>query len=146
MHNVDVLSTIDFGQMLRTHNQHQALATLAVQDRPTSRYLLFDENDRLCGRRAGLTGESEPVHPVEPSHALAFSGIHILSPRIFADMREEGIFSIIPMYLRLAAQKEPIFGFPADGYYWRDMGRPEHIAIAAREIEEGLYGVRFPAN
>jgi NDP-sugar pyrophosphorylase family protein len=139
VHNVDVLSTIDFDQMLLFHREHKGLATLAVQDRPTSRYLLFDENSHLCGRRAGLTGESEFVRPVVGLRAMAFSGIHILSPRVFSLMNEEGIFSMIPMYLRLAGQMEPILGFPADQYFWRDMGRPEHIAEAADEISKGVY-------
>lgn len=139
VHNVDVLSTIDLERMLRFHRDHDALATIAVQDRPTSRYLLFDSDSRLCGRRAGIGGTLELVRPAKELHALAFSGIHILSPRIFSTMREEGIFSIIPVYLRLAGQQEPIFGFPADGYYWRDLGRPEHIADAASDIRAGIY-------
>jgi NDP-sugar pyrophosphorylase family protein len=146
VHNVDVLSTIDFSRMLQFHMDHNALATLAVQERPTSRYLLFDENDQLCGRRAGLTGESEIVHPVSKPVALAFSGIHILSPRIFPLMREEGTFSVIPMYLRLAAQKEPLFAFRADRYYWRDLGRPEQITEAARDMAEGIYSDQIPTN
>ena len=56
VHNVDVLSSIDLHQMLHFHEQHQALVTLAVQSRSTSRYLLFDDHDRLCGRRSGLDG------------------------------------------------------------------------------------------
>lgn len=139
VHNVDVLSTIDFGRMIRCHNEHAALATLAVQDRPTSRYLLFDGNNRLCGRRAGLTGEPELVRPETDFYARAFCGIHVLSPQIFLEMPEEGVFSVIPTYLRLAAEREPILGFAADGYYWRDMGKPEQIAEAVREIDAGTY-------
>jgi NDP-sugar pyrophosphorylase family protein len=139
VHNVDVLSMIDFECMIRFHREHDALATLAVQARPTSRYLLFDRNERLCGRRTGIDGNPELVCPIDEFRALAFSGIHVLSPRIFSTMREEGAFSIIPSYLRLAAQKEPILGFPTDGYYWRDLGRPEHIDEAARDIHAGIY-------
>lgn len=146
VHNVDVLSTIDFSQMLQFHVDHIALGTLAVRKRPTSRYLLFDQNDQLCGRRTGLTGESELVRPVQDEHALAFSGIHILSPRIFSLMREEGTFSVIPMYLRLAALMEPLFAFRADQYYWRDLGRPEHITEAAGDMAEGIYPHQFPTN
>jgi NDP-sugar pyrophosphorylase family protein len=146
VHNVDVLSTIDFGQMLQSHRNQTALGTLAVQDRPTSRYLLFDEKDQLCGRRAGLTGLSELVRPVEKVRALAFCGIHILSPRIFSLIQEDGAFSVITMYLRLAAQNESLCAFPADQYYWRDLGRPEHITVAAREITEGQYPDQFPPN
>lgn len=139
LHNVDVLSTIDFERLVQFHKQHGALATIAVQDRATSRYLLFDENDRLCGRRAGLKGEPELVCPNGSFQAWAFCGIHVLSPKIFGEMQEEGVFSIIPTYLRLAAQGEPILRFAADRYYWRDMGKPPQIAEAAREIDAGIY-------
>lgn len=139
VHNVDVLSTIDFNQMLQFHKERNALATLAVQDRSTSRYLLFDENDLLCGRR--VAGEPELVRNGGMTQALAFCGIHILSPRIFSVMQEEVAFSIIPVYLWLAAQNEAILGYCADRYYWRDLGRTEHIARAAHEIEVGDYRI-----
>jgi NDP-sugar pyrophosphorylase family protein len=139
LHNVDVMSTIDLGLMMRFHVEHDALATLAVQDRETSRYLLFDEDGRLCGRRAGLDGKSEIVRRAEQIRALAFSGIHIISPRLFAKMREEGEFSIIPAYLHLAAQGEKIAAFRADEYSWRDLGRPENIVQAEQDIASGVY-------
>jgi len=144
VHNVDVISNIDFSKMLSFHQAHQALATLAVQDRPTSRYLLFDEHHQLCGRQAGsrqagVDGTPELVRKVSQTQALAFSGIHIISPRIFSLMNEAGAFSIIPVYLRLAAHGEPIFAFSADCYYWRDLGRPEHIDAATQDIKNGRY-------
>ena len=58
LHNVDVISTIDLRRMVQFHTENQALATLAVQDRKTSRYLLFDEQLQLCGRRSGRDGET----------------------------------------------------------------------------------------
>jgi NDP-sugar pyrophosphorylase family protein len=139
LHNVDVLSDIDLAQMLRFHLERDALATLAVQERPTSRYLLFDERERLCGRRAGLDGVPELVRAVDSWKALAFCGIHFLSPRIFSLMQGEGVFSIIPCYLRLAEQDERVAGFNAGRYYWRDLGRPDHISEASRDIADGTY-------
>jgi NDP-sugar pyrophosphorylase family protein len=139
LHNVDILSTIDLNRMLQFHKEHDALATLAVQDRETSRYLLFDEQGQLCGRRTGRDGKIESARPAQQTEALAFSGIHVISPRIFAEMEEEGIFSIIPTYLRLSAQGEEIAAFRADEYYWRDLGRPENITQAAQDIESGVF-------
>ncbi len=139
LHNVDVLSTIDFNQMLEFHKERNAIATLAVQNRSTSRYLLFDENGQLSGRRNGLAGEPELVRPARETQALAFCGIHILSPHIFSVMQEEGTFPIIPIYLRLAQQNEAVMGYRADQYYWRDLGRPEQIERVSREIEAGDY-------
>lgn len=134
LHNVDVISTIDLARMVRMHKERGALATLAVQDRPTSRYLVFDGEDELCGRQAGRAGTRELARECDTPQLLAFSGIHVISPRLLSMMQEEGAFSIISTYLRLAAEREKIMAFRADEYTWRDLGRPENVAEAAREI------------
>ncbi|MBI2817282.1 MAG: nucleotidyltransferase family protein [Acidobacteria bacterium] len=132
LHNVDVISTIDLRRMARFHVENQALATLAVKDRETDRYLLFNERLQLCGRRSGRSNEC--VQPSQQVEALAFSGIHIISPRLLAMMTEEGAFSIITSYLRLAAQGETILAFRADEYYWRDLGRVADLRQAALDL------------
>lgn len=136
LHNVDVMSTIDLRRMAQFHTDNQALATLAVQDRETSRHLLFDEQLQLCGRRSGHDQKNELVRSARPVQALAFSGIHIISPRLFAMMLEEGAFSIITSYLRLAAQGHRILAFRADEYYWRDLGRPDNVLQAAQDVSQ----------
>jgi len=143
VHNVDVLSTIDLRRMVQFHNENEALATLAVQNRKTSRYLLFDGQRQLCGRRSGDDQAPELVRSSlvqsgQQSHALAFSGIHVISPRLLAMMTEDGAFSIITTYLRLAAQGEKILAFRADEYYWRDLGRPENVAQAAQDLKQKI--------
>ena len=135
LHNVDVLSTIDLHRMVQFQQERQALATLAVQDRETSRFLLFDEHLQLCGRRAGRQGKTEIVRGSQHMEALAFSGIHVISPRLLGMISEEGAFSIISTYLRLAGQGQGIIGFRADEYRWRDLGRPENVAKAAQDLE-----------
>ena len=135
LHNVDVISTIDLQRMMQFHRERGALASLAVQERETSRYLLFDEELRLCGRRAGRDGEADPVRPAAQVRALGFSGVHVISPRIFSRMTEDGAFSIIDCYLRLAAQGEKIIAFPADEYYWLDLGRPENVARVEQDFK-----------
>jgi NDP-sugar pyrophosphorylase family protein len=130
LHNVDVVSTIDLARMVRVHNASRALATLAVQERETSRYLLFDEQLRFCGR---YSGQSE-LPP--DAQALAFSGIHVISPRLLRMMTEDGAFSIIDSYSRLAAQGERILAFRAGQYYWRDLGRPENVAQAEQDFKD----------
>jgi NDP-sugar pyrophosphorylase family protein len=112
VHNVDVMSTIDLGRMLRVHGENNALATLAMQDRKTSRYLLFDDRLQLCGRRM-KSEDPYLVRPASQPNALAFSGIHVISPPLLAMMTEEGAFSIIDTYLRLTAQGEKILAFRA---------------------------------
>jgi NDP-sugar pyrophosphorylase family protein len=127
VHNVDVISTINLRRMLDFHKQSQALATLAVQRRETSRYLLFDEQMRLCGRRLVKERQTELARPSARLHELAFSGIHVISPRFLGMIREEGAFSIIRSYLRLAAEGESIAAYRADGEYWRDVGTLEAL-------------------
>lgn len=142
LHNVDVISTIDLERMLQSHKERQALATLAVQERKSSRYLLFNEEFQLCGRKIGddkqLCGTAAPgCGNLQP---LAFSGIHIISPRLFPLMKEEGIFPIVDSYLRLAGEGEKILAFRADQYYWRDVGKVESVAQAAEEMKKHACG------
>jgi mannose-1-phosphate guanylyltransferase len=139
LHNVDVISTIDLQGMVEAHKQSAALATLAVQDRKTSRYLLFDDQLQLCGRRLIKEEKTEIVRPSQNMLELAFAGIHVISPRILPLLTEDGIFSIIPAYLRLAAQGEKIQAFRADEYYWRDLGKPENIQQAEQDIKANLF-------
>jgi NDP-sugar pyrophosphorylase family protein len=136
LHNVDVISTIDLSRMVQFHKDNRALATLAVQDRKTSRYLLFDEQQRLCGRRAGVDGKSELIRPSAKPQALAFSGVHVISPRLIEKMTEDGAFSIIDSYLRLAGERETILGFRADEYEWRDLGKPENVLEAETSLKQ----------
>ena len=136
LHNVDVISTIDLRRMVQFHTEKQALATLAVQNRETSRYLIFDEQLQLCGRRSGRDQNIEFVRSSQQVQALAFSGIHVISPRLFPMMMEEGVFTIITSYLHLAAHQERILAFRADEYYWRDLGRPENLMQAAQDLKQ----------
>jgi len=137
VHNVDVLSTIDLLRIAEFHTENQALATLAVQDRKTSRYLLFDGQHQLCGRQIG-SNPPELVRGCQQVQALGFSGIQVVSPRLLKMMIEDGAFSIVTAYLRLAAQGEKILAFRADQYYWRDLGNPESVAQAAEDLNQKL--------
>ena len=118
LHNVDVITNIDLHRMLEFHQKHQPLATVAMQKRKTSRYLLFDGEGRLCGK--------SPT-PDPRFQSLGFSGIHVISPRLVSMMPSEEVFSIITCYVDLAARGEKILAFPADEYSWKDMGRPENF-------------------
>jgi len=122
LHNVDILSNFDLGAMVLAHRERTALATLAVQQRETSRPLLFDEAFRLRGRGQARDG----------LQALAFAGIHVISPRLLGMMAENGVFSIIDTYLRLAA--DGVYGFRDDTAYWRDLGKPDAVAEASAEL------------
>jgi mannose-1-phosphate guanylyltransferase len=136
LHNVDVISTIDIDRMVQFHRQNRALATLAVQQRDSSRYLLFDALNQLSGRRNGRDQAAEIVRSSGQMQALAFSGVHVISPRFLKMIEENGIFSIITSYLRLAGHGEKILAFRADEFYWRDLGRPENVAQAANDVKQ----------
>ena len=137
LHNVDVLSNIDLAAMMQAHVRKRALVTLAVKQRETSRYLLFDDHDRLCGRRHGQ--ETDLIRWAGTVWPLAFCGIHVISPRLLRMLTEEGAFSIIDAYVRLAAAGELIQAFRSDGYYWRDLGRLESMKQAEEDLHQNIF-------
>jgi NDP-sugar pyrophosphorylase family protein len=138
VHNVDVLSGIDLAEAIEFHHKNGALASLAVQHRDTSRYLLFDQQMQLCGRRFVQEQKTEMACAAEQYDEFAFTGIHVISPRLLDLIEEEGAFSIVQTYLRLAREDKRILGYNADGAYWRDLGKPESLARAAEEAKSFL--------
>jgi len=132
LHNVDAVSLIDLARLVKFHNENHALATLAVQDRESSRHLLFNTCGELCGRSVQGQQPEQARHDGN-LQALAFSGIQAVSPRLLSRMREDGIFSIITTYLRLAGEGEKILAFRADEYYWKDLGRLEDLREAEKD-------------
>jgi len=121
--NVDIISDLDLHSMMEQHLKSHALVTLAVRNRETSRYFLFDPNHRLCGWTNLKTGEK--ILSLESKmnlEMLAFSGIQVIGPEIFALITEEGKFSLTGLYLRLA-KDHLIKGFQDRGSIWRDVGK-----------------------
>lgn len=131
LHNVDVLSDVDLGALLKEHNRTKTLATLAVNAREASRYLLFDERG-LCGY-AGRDGREvaarEAVGSVE---RFGFTGIHAIAPEFLDRITETGVFSIMTSYLRLAGAGAAILPFDASAAFWLDIGTPERLETANR--------------
>ena len=140
LHNVDVISTIDFNRIVQRHKESGALATLAVQQRETSRYLLFNEQLQLCGRRVEREQKDEVARASGELQPLAFTGIHVISPRLLTLTKEEGVFSIIDLYLRLAHEGQNVIGFRADDYYWRDLGKLDQVQQAEEDYRRKLFG------
>lgn len=130
VHNVDVITSIDIGSLLEEHSAVGGLATLAVQERATSRYLLFDEGG-LQGRLDVRGGTREECRPQEGMpRRLAFSGLHVASAEVFDRMIEDGPFSIIDCYLRLAGEGKRIHGLDVGDADWIEIGTPERLAAA----------------
>jgi NDP-sugar pyrophosphorylase family protein len=132
VHNVDVISAIDLPGLVEAQEGSGALATLAVQRREASRYLVFDESG-LCGRVDTRTGEEQWARRVSgPSWTAGFTGIHALGPELPSQLTESGAFPIMNSYLRLAAAGGRIQPFDATGALWLDMGTPDRLASARR--------------
>lgn len=135
VHNVDILSNVDLKQLYQQHVNNNALATLLVSQRQTSRYLLFNQENKLCGWRNHATGEVKSFYPYfDPQQytEYAFGGIHVMSPKILDWMEEwTGKFSIIQFYLSVCARTD-IHAFPSSNLRLLDIGKPETLAEAER--------------
>jgi MurNAc alpha-1-phosphate uridylyltransferase len=119
--NVDVISTLDLSAMVRVHLAAKPLATLAVRNRETARYFLFDEKMRLSGWINKQTGEQR-IHRVKKNlKPLAFSGIQVMSPEIFPLITETGTFSLTNLHVRLC-KDHIIQGYEDHSPLWKDIG------------------------
>lgn len=132
--NVDVLTDLDLGEMIDVHRHSDAIATLAIQSRKSSRSLLFNDKMELCGWTNNNTGEEKIVRESKALTFFAFSGIQVVSPEIF-DMPFEGKFSIIDVYLHYAKTRL-IFGFDDYEGIFLDVGKPESIAEASEVLHD----------
>jgi NDP-sugar pyrophosphorylase family protein len=142
VHNVDVLTDLDLNRLMEAHRSSKALATLAVQERKTTRYFLFDEVDRLCGWQSLESNETRMARTVNGTPTpLGFMGIQVLSPKIFEKLTTTPPFSLVEAYLQLAAVGESIAAFRADDSRWMDLGRKEQIEQAS-----ALFGRAFFEN
>jgi NDP-sugar pyrophosphorylase family protein len=134
-HNVDVISNLDIRNLAEFHRRNNALATLAVRNRETQRYLLFDSEMRLTGWLNKSTGErkGEDKNATKQFRALAFSGIHMIDPGIFHLFTRQGKFSVIDAYLDLAA-RHVIVGYEDTSSVWFDVGKPEQLTAAGESL------------
>jgi NDP-sugar pyrophosphorylase family protein len=136
--NADILTNLDLDALVVQHTNTGALATLAVSDRNSSRYFLFDEAGKLCGWKNQNTGEYKPVHlndsNTEHLQAKAFSGIQVIDTKLLALMQREGKFSMVDVYLDLCAT-HTILAYDHTGATLLDVGKPESLALAATLFE-----------
>jgi NDP-sugar pyrophosphorylase family protein len=134
LHNVDVIADFDLSAMYQDHLGSGALATLAVGQRGASRYLLFDD-EGLCGRLDVRTGREDWARAPRGSTTRAgFTGVHSISPAIFDELEENGAFSIVDAYLRLAAAGHWIRPHDVTDALWIEVGTPERLEAARRAL------------
>ena len=130
--NADILTELDISKLISFHIEKKALISFGVTQRKTSRYLLFDENDRLCGWRNAITKEDKISIPKTQYHEKAYSCVVVFEYDVFRLMEEKGFlgkFSLIDLYLALAAE-HLIVGFDHTGDRFVDVGKPDSIVIA----------------
>jgi N-acetyl-alpha-D-muramate 1-phosphate uridylyltransferase len=127
--NVDILTDMNLEAMIQQHQNSKAIATLAVTERTTSRYFLFNDGNELCGWRNVSTGDEKIIRQSIDLHQKAFSGIHVISGSIFNYIQQEGKFSMVDVYLDLA-KDHVIQGFDHSESRFIDVGKPESIEKA----------------
>ena len=136
--NVDILSNIDIPTLLQAYNPNE-MGVVVVSPRDTQRYLLFNEENRLCGWTNIATGEvrgpiSNTQYPISNTQKLAFSGMQVLNPRIF-DCMDEVVkqkgekFSLIDLYLSIA-EKEILRAYIPENYRMMDVGKINQLSEA----------------
>lgn len=135
-YNVDVISSVDIKKVIALHKTQNALATLVVRQRETSRYFMFDKKMHLTGWKNTGTGEEKISHSnFSHSYPYAFSGIHVISQSIFPLLTSEGKFSVVPAYLELAKQNLFV-GFRDTSDFWIDLGKPGQISLAEQWLQK----------
>ena len=129
--NADILTNLQLDQMLLQHRKTNALATLAVSQRDSSRYFLFGSDSQLKGWTNVTTGEVKPEGlNTEGLFKRAFSGMHVVQTELIHKINREGKFSMVDIYLDLCA-KEDIYAFDHTGALLLDVGKPESLVKAA---------------
>jgi NDP-sugar pyrophosphorylase family protein len=127
--NADILTDLNINKLLAHHRQQKALITFGITNRKTSRYFLFDENNRLCGWRNVKTGEERLAIKKSGLKEMAYSCVVVFDSKLFSIIRQRGKFSLVDTYLDLAAE-HLIVGYDHTGDKLVDVGKPESVAIA----------------
>ena len=139
IYNTDIITNLDIRHLYDVHLKSEAIATLAVRNRTTSRYLLFDnESYQLKGWTNKKTDEYKwSIPPSGNEIPYAFSGIQVVSPEIFEYMPHKKVFSTIELYLK-AAKDSFIKAYPHDEDIWIDAGKPHHLEEAKKILKDVL--------
>ena len=139
IHNVDIFTNIDLQEFRNDYLRNEAMVSMVVSKRDTARYLLFDEDQHLKGWVNKKTGNiKSPLSNFNPSlyNELAFSGIHMLSPKVFKWMNEyPDKFSIIDFYIEMS-NRIAIRGWTPDQLQMIDVGKHETLGLAEQFLSE----------
>jgi MurNAc alpha-1-phosphate uridylyltransferase len=127
--NVDILTNLDLNKLISFHARKKPLISFAVSDRKTSRYFLFDKDLRLCGWQNMKTGEKRISIDKDNLVQKAYSCVVVFDPAIFSLMKQDGKFSLVDVYLKLAATHK-ILAYDHTGDILVDVGKPESLQVA----------------
>ena len=129
--NADFLTDLNVANLIEFHKNKKSLISFGITNRKTSRYFLFDEDNRLCGWRNTTTGEEKISIVKDNLRQMAYSCVVVFQPEIFELIPQRGKFSLVETYLSLAADY-PIYGYDHSGDKLVDVGKPESVAIAEK--------------
>jgi NDP-sugar pyrophosphorylase family protein len=124
--NGDVLTTLDFADLIKYHREHGAIATIASHKRKVDINLgviELDKDKRICG------------YQEKPSFDYLVSmGIYVFEPRVL-DYIPKGEYLDLPdLVLKLIGAGEKVSGYVYKGY-WEDLGRPDDYDRASADFE-----------
>ena len=139
LYNVDIISNLNLKTFYQANIKSESIATLAIRKRESSRYLLFNSENILCGWKNTKTGELISTCNIKLLDEFAFSGIHMINPKIFSLMPDEDVFSMIDLYLDIMRDNKIIAHIDNDSF-WLDVGNTESLRIA----EENFYLIDKP--
>jgi NDP-sugar pyrophosphorylase family protein len=129
LYNVDIITNLNLHNLYQANIESNSIATLAIRKRESSRYLLFNSENILCGWKNTKTGEIISIRKSDSQNEFAFSGIHIINPKIFSLMPDDDVFSMIDLYLYIMRFEKIIAHIDTDSF-WLDVGKPESLKIA----------------
>lgn len=135
IHNVDIISNIDLKEFYQYHISDDSIASLCVSKRISNRYLLFNDNDILCGWQDIKKEEKILARNESELQQFAFNGIHIINPDLIDSFPDEKVFSVIKAYLK-AAEIEDVVAYKCDNLKWIDVGKTENLQIAEMMFKE----------
>ncbi len=122
IHNSDIYSLCNLSALVDQHRQRNAIGTLAIMNKPTTRGLYFDSQNVL----AGWTQEGHSAPP--GGSCMAFSGISVASGQLFTFMEPRDSFSLITPYVSAARATRQVWGAVIPSEDWVDIGTPDQLA------------------
>ena len=135
VHNVDVYTNLDIPKLIHSHQSDNALITIAVKKRATSRSLLFDNNNRLTGWQHNQTGEKKIIRDYSGDLIdYGNSCVYIFNPEFFGLVQTRDPVSLTDIYLALAKDHK-INGYVHNQDYWYNLGLYDAFLKAEDDVK-----------